>query len=95
MKKYLFPYIALSLGLVLLLIVMKGSETQSSGNTAIPLLTLLVISEFGLFVTAIAAYLGIKHILASGVQFVYTATTVFCILLSLWFVLLGIELWPL
>lgn len=60
MKSYNFPYIALGLGLFLMLVVMKGSEPGNEGNTNLPLLTLLFVSEFAFFVTAIGGYIGIK-----------------------------------
>ena len=49
MKTFNFPYLALGLGLFLILIVIKGSEAGSDGVTPVPLLTLLVICEFGFF----------------------------------------------
>jgi hypothetical protein len=95
MNKNKFPFVALGLGLLLLLIVMKGGETQVDGTTTIPLLTLLVVSEFAFFVTAIGAYLGIKHILAVGLKPFYTVITILCMLLSVTFLWRGITLWPL
>ncbi len=95
MKTYNFPYIALGLGLFFTIVVMKGSEAGNDGATLLPLLTLLVISEFSFFVTAAGAFIGIKHIRAVGFKFVYTATTILCLLLAVRFMLLGAELWPL
>ncbi|MET0070227.1 MAG: hypothetical protein ABW096_09295 [Candidatus Thiodiazotropha sp.] len=94
MNKKNFPFLALSLGLLLMLVVMKGIQTRADGSTTIPLLTLLVVSEFAFFVTAIGGYIGIKQIRASGMQPLYTAITLFCVLLSIGFLLLGIALWP-
>jgi len=94
MKKYNYPYIALGLGLFLMLVVIKGSEIRGDGVTAIPLLTLLIISEFGFIATAIGAYIGIKHSLSVGIKVVYTVITIFCIILSVRFMLYGIDLWP-
>lgn len=95
MKTYNFPYIALSLGLLLMLAVMKGSEMRGEGETALPVLTLLMISEFAFFVTAVGAYIGIRHSLSTGIKPVYTMITALCILLSVRFLFLGIDLWPL
>lgn len=94
MSKHNYPYIAFGLGLFLMLIVMKGSEMRAGGVTAIPLFTLLAISEFAFFVTAIGAYVGIKQILTAGITPFYTIVAIGCIPLSIGFVLLGIELWP-
>ena len=87
MSKHNYPYIAFGLGLFLMLVVMKGSEMRAGGVTAIPLFTLLAISEFAFFV-------GIKHILTAGITPFYTIVAIGCIPLSIGFVLLGIELWP-
>lgn len=95
MKKHVFPYIALGLGLVLLMIVIKGSETGADGNTVVPLLTLLVIAEFAFFACAIAVYLGIMHMRAAGIQYVYLLITVLCLVLAVIFTYLGFMLWPL
>ncbi len=46
MKTQDFPYIALALGAFLLLVVLKGSQIGSDGLSYLPLLTLLVVSEF-------------------------------------------------
>ncbi|MEW8506806.1 MAG: hypothetical protein AB2598_08855 [Candidatus Thiodiazotropha sp.] len=94
MNKTKFPYIALSLGLIIMLIVLKGIQPQADGTTTIPLLTLLVASEFAFFVTAIGGYTGVRHIQAAGMKPLYTGITLLCILLSIGFLLLGISLWP-
>lgn len=95
MKKINFPYIALALGIFLMLVVVKGSEIDSEGATAIPLLTLLAINEFALIATAIGAYIEIRGIMANGVKLFPVLTAVLCILLSVRFLFIGIELWPL
>ena len=94
MKKENFPFIATVLGLLLLILVLKGSEMRDDGSNLIPLLTLLVVSEFAFFVNAIGAYIGIKHTLAVGIKPVYGAVTLICILLAILFAWLGISLWP-
>jgi len=95
MKTINFPYIAAALGSMLMLVVMRGSMLAADGQTAMPLLTLLVVSEFCFFVNAIAVYIGIKHSIATGFQAIYTATTLLCALLAMRFLFLGITLWPL
>lgn len=95
MKTINFPYIALALSSFLLLLVMKGSELSDDGTTLMPLLTLLVVSEFSFFVTAIGVYIGSQNIRMQGIQSVYTLATVLCLVLSIRFMFLGIELWPL
>ena len=95
MKTYNFPYIASGLGIFLMLVVIAGSITSSEGVLTIPLLTLLIISEFAFIVTAIGAYIGARHMLSVGIKPVYITVTIICAILSVRFLVYGIELWPL
>ncbi|MBL4711542.1 MAG: hypothetical protein JKX75_03415 [Gammaproteobacteria bacterium] len=99
MKIINFPYLALALGLLLLLIITRGSQPGSDGDTALPLLTLLIINECAFFLTAAGAFIGIKQLVAMGFnlkqQLFHTMTTVLCVLLTIQFALLGFKLWPL
>ena len=94
MTKDNFPYIAVILGLVLTTIVFKGSELRDDGNTLLPLLTLLLVSEFGAIVTAIGVYLGSKHYLSTREISGHTAVTILCAVLCVQFVIRGFNLWP-
>lgn len=94
MKTISFPYIASGLGLILTFAALKGGVITDNGLTALPLLTLLLISEFGFFVTAIATYIGIKHISSIGIKTPYTLITGSCFLMSMHFITLGIAYWP-
>jgi heme/copper-type cytochrome/quinol oxidase subunit 3 len=89
-----FPFVALGIGLFIMLFVMKGSETGDDGTTTIPLLTLLIVNEFAFFLTAIGAYFGIRQIQADGLKPLNAPITLFCMLLSVGFLWLGIALWP-
>lgn len=103
MKTVSFPYIALALGLLLMLVVLKGSETVTDTlgdeTTVLPLLTLLIINECAFLLTAVGAFIGLRYIRSINYQFslkpLYTMTTLLCILLTIQFTLLGISLWPL
>lgn len=94
MNRKQFPFFALGVGLLILLVVMKGSETQADGTTLMPLLTLLIVSEFAFFVTAIGAYLGIRRVQGEGMKPLNAVITLFCMLLSVGFLWLGVTLWP-
>jgi hypothetical protein len=94
MRKHNFPFVALGMGLFIMLFVIKGSETGDDGTTAIPLLTLLIVSEFGFFLNVIAVYFGIKQIQTDGIKLLNVAVTLSCSLLSVGFLGLGIVLWP-
>ncbi len=78
-----------------MLVIILGGEANTDSATLVPLLTLLMISEFAFFMTAAGAYIGIKHIISTGIKPVYTITTILCGLLSVKFMLLGIDFWPL
>jgi hypothetical protein len=99
MKTINFPYLALALGLFLLMVVTRGSETASDGVTALPLLTLLIVNECAFILTAAGAFIGIRYLKSIDFKFslkpLYTMTTVLCLLLTIQFTLLGIKLWPL
>ncbi len=95
MKTVNFPYIALGLGVPLLLIVLAGSNLGDDGSTRLPLLTLLIVSEFAGVVCAIGAYIGIQQLRSAGIQWLYLLATLLCGLLSAQFLMLGLELWPL
>ncbi len=95
MKTIHFPYIALSLAVILLLVVFRGSQLDNNGTTLLPLLTLLIMSEFAFFVTAIGSYIGFKQLRTNGFRAVYAVATLLCLLLSVRFLFLGFSLWPL
>ncbi len=99
MKVINFPYPALALGVFLTLIITKGSEIDSNGETLLPLLTLLIINECAFFLTLAGTVIGIKQLKSLGfnirANLFYTITTTICILLTIQFMLLGVKLWPL
>ena len=99
MKTVNFPYLALAMGLFIWLVVDRGSQLDSNGETALPLLTLLIANECAFFLTAVGAFIGIKYLKSINFKLnqkpLYTMTTVLNILLTIQFTLLGIKLWPL
>ena len=99
MKTINFPYLALALCLFLLLVVNRGSQVGSDGDTALPLLTLLIINECAFFLAIAGAFIGIRYLNSINFKLslkpLYSITTVLCILFTIQFTLLGIKLWPL
>lgn len=93
-EKYKFPYLALFLGAGTLLLVLGGSITDSNGETRIPLLTLLIISEFAFIITAVGVFLGGQHMRSHG-SILYKLTTAGCAIVSISAMYMGIKLWPL
>ncbi|UCC55652.1 MAG: hypothetical protein JSU75_09885 [Gammaproteobacteria bacterium] len=64
--KYSYPSLALGLGIVLGLVLLRFGT--SPGGEGMPLLAALLMSEFGFLVTAIAAGLGIRDLVTRGRQ---------------------------
>ena len=94
MTKDKFPLIASMLGCFLILVVFKGSELRDDGNTLLPLLTLLLVSEFGAIVSAAGVYFGGRHFLETRRISMSTVATICCGCLCVLFVVRGFQLWP-
>lgn len=94
MKRINFPYIALFLGVPLFLLLVFGSRAGTDGATQLPLLTLLMVSEFAAIVTAIGAYIGLQELVSGGIKPMILISTLFCALLAVQFAIRGFELWP-
>ncbi len=90
-----FSFLVLGMGVFLLLLVLKGSQLDGNGVTVLPLLTLLIVCEFGFVSNAIGAFLGVKALRAEGLSVGPVIVTSMCVLLSVVFMFLGIRLWPL
>jgi len=95
MKKIHLPYLALALGLLFMVIIQIGSAVNAEGITRIPLLSMLIMNEFAFFLSAAATYVGINHIKTIGFNTAYTLIVAACMVLTLRFMILGIQLWPL
>jgi hypothetical protein len=99
MKTINFPYLAMALSLFLLMVITRGSQAGSDGETALPLLTLLIINECAFFLSLAGAFIGLRYLKSIDFKIklkpLYSITTLLCILLTVQFTLLGIKLWPL
>lgn len=93
MKKEAFTWIALGLGLAIAMVALPASIPDAEGNTALPLLTLLFVNEFGFILAAIGAALGARLLRASGMRFALLAATTGCVVLAVLFAWLGLSLW--
>lgn len=94
MTKSNFPFIALALGLFLMGILFKTGAADPDTELVLPLLTVLIISEFGFIVTAIAVFLGGQTLLKNGFDIVLAIVTLICGMLAVEFMLVGIRHWP-
>lgn len=91
----MFPFIALGVGLILTVVVVAGSKTDTNGATILPLLSLLIASEFAFIVTAIGAITCARGLWSNGFTLGNLAIGLCCALLSVHFAVRGIQLWPL
>lgn len=78
-----------------MLVVTFGGNTDTSAGPRLPLLTLLLICEFAFFVTAIAAYVSLKQLIANGFSWSGMVVSILCVLSALTFLVKGYLLWPL
>ena len=87
-----FPWLTLGLGLLLALVLLRFGPTTDGGG--MPLLTALLVSEFGFLLTAIAAGICVRDLLRQGMQ----ATGIFLLagnaLLAINFLRAGLAFWP-
>ena len=89
-----FPGLALGIGVLVAAGLLQSGVLASNADYALPLLTLLIVNEFGFFVTAIGAGVGINTMLNQGVRPPVLLLTLGCAVLAAGFLYLGIRLWP-
>ena len=89
-----FPGLALGIGILVAAGLLQSGALAPGAEQALPLLTLLVVNEFGFFVTAIGAGVGINAMLKQGVRPPLLLPTLGCAVLAAGFLYLGIRLWP-
>jgi hypothetical protein len=94
MGKLTFPWLALGMGLLVAAGLLSSGVLSENANYALPLLTLLIVNEFGFFVTAIGAGIGINRLLKDGMQTVLLMVIIGDAILAAGFLYLAIRLWP-
>ena len=94
MGKLTFPWLALGLGLLVATGLLASGALSPGGNYDLPLLTMLIVNEFGFFVTAIGAGVGINTLLKGGTQSSLLMVTIACAVMAAGFLYLAIKLWP-
>lgn len=88
-----FSGVALAVGLVLLVVLLKTGAMSPKPDRSLPLLTHLIIAEFGFFLTAIGAGSALRGLIARF-EPVAALTAAACGLLAVYFLWLGLRLWP-
>ena len=91
MNSKVFPFIALGLGLLLAMTLIVGGAL--GGQLMLPLLAALLMSEFGFILNLAGLYFAYKNYVEEKAP-VMLLTLLGSILLAVFFLWLGIELWP-
>lgn len=94
MTKLGFPWLALGMGLLVAIGLLASGVLSPEAEYDLPLLTMMIVNEFGFFVTAIGAGIGINTLLKHGMQPRLLMVTVGCAVMAAGFLYLAIKLWP-
>jgi hypothetical protein len=89
-----YPWLALGLGLMLSLVLMRYADPGGADMHKLPLLTSLLMSEFGFLVTAVAAGICIRDLWKRNVEKLAVVLLAGNLLLAANFIRLGLQLWP-
>ena len=95
LQKTPFSLIAIVLGIMLLVLLITSAPEITGGEPKLPLLTLLIVSEFGFMVNAIGVFTAIKTLINTGTNQFIIASAICCTLLAVKFMMIGISYWPL
>lgn len=93
MNKANYPPIALAIGAALLFILTQFGSTGE--DSPIPLLTMLLMAEFTVIVTAAGVYLGGRALLEQGINTKRLLITLGCLAVAVIAAVKGLELWAL
>jgi nitrate reductase NapE component len=94
MGKLTFPWLAMGMGLLVAVGLVVSGVLSPEANYELPLLTMMIVNEFGFFVTAIGAGIGINTLLKGGMQPTLLMVTIACSVMAVSFLFLAIRLWP-
>lgn len=86
-----FPMIALVVGVVLLTVLMAAGGGE--GGFSLPLLTMLLISEFGFLVTGAGTFFGAREWFGNGFRPGVSLATIACVVLAVVFAAKGYAIW--
>lgn len=89
-----FAWVAPALGLILALVLLRSGALAPAGERSLPLLTLLIVSEFGFFLTAIGAGAAGRSIMARGFSAAMAVALAVSAAMAGGFLWLGLRLWP-
>ena len=92
MKKSI-SWLTLGIGLFLAMILFRFSPLSASSGFSLPMLTALLMSEFGFIITVIGAGISVRDVLKQGVELRPAALLIGNLLLALNFINQGLSLW--
>lgn len=79
--------------MIAIVLISAGAVGPAAGRS-LPLLTLLMVAEFGFFLNAIGAGLAIRQLIQQGLNPGVILSASGCALLAAGFAWLGLQLWP-
>ncbi len=86
-------WLTLGIGLFLALILFRFSPLSANSGFSLPMLTALLMSEFGFIITVIGAGISVRDVLKQGVELRPAALLIGNLLLALNFINQGLSLW--
>jgi di/tricarboxylate transporter len=89
-----FPWLALGMGLLIAILLLLAGALDTDQGPRLPLLTMLILSEFGVVVTAVGAYAGSRRLVQRGLDRPTLLAVIGCLMLSAGLATLGFRLWP-
>ncbi len=75
-------------------VLIKTGAADPDAELVLPLLTVLIISEFGFIVMAVGVFLGGQALVKYGFEIVLAIVTLLCGMLGVEFMVIGLEHWP-
>ena len=93
MKSFPFHWLALAIGLIFGIVLIRSGAADPEGEHGLPLLTLLFMSELGFIVSAIGAGVGVSTYRKRRGDIFSLAVALACAALTAGFLIVGLALW--
>jgi hypothetical protein len=93
MSKFPLPWLALGAGVLIALLLLMSMQAGPDA-APLPLLTQLLLAEFGFVLNVIGVWLGWRDLQRKGRTTAGLLVLAGCVLMALLLALLGLSLWP-